>query len=90
MSKAIERRLSAIEQLLKPPNETLHVITVSGGFPHPIGFANSVGRKWEQYAGEPFETFEERVVADAKAARLEWVTIGAAPDGDDVKTSEIF
>ena len=87
MSKAIEHRLSGIERRLTPPKEILHVITVSGGFAEPIGLANGGGRKWEQNADEPFEAFEERVIADAKAARLKQVII-VPPDGEKLGTSE--
>ncbi len=79
MKKATERRLAAAERLLLSRKGSLQVIIVHGGFSGPPQYADGGDRIWERASDETFEVFEERVIANAKAAGLKFVVIGGLP-----------
>ena len=64
---------------------------IEGGFPDLPRYAEGGGRTWERAMDETLEAFEERVVGDARAARLHQIIFGGLPPaGTDLGTLEEF
>jgi len=79
MSKTFKRRLAAAERELKPKEKSFRIIRVIGGLPGPVRYAGFGGLNWQRAINEPLDSFEGRVIAEAKTAGLSSVVIGGLP-----------
>jgi hypothetical protein len=92
MSKAIQRRLAALERKLKPSMPDLVEILVSGGLPDSDLMSAKANRIRAEFNGhtflsepdEPFEVFRARARAAAKAEEAPFVVYGGLPTPDDL------
>ena len=80
MSRAIERRLSAIERRVKPPASAITEIIIEGGLPGPRRFASVAGRTFKREPYETLEMFRARVRAVAVAQGAHFFAVGVFPD----------
>ena len=77
MSKAIQRRLAAVELRLNPPVPTIREIIIRGGLTSGIAPIARVGAdEWEAAPGEAFEAFRARAMVAATAAGAQFVVFG--------------
>jgi hypothetical protein len=84
MTRALERRLTIVEQRLTPPRADPQVILIRGGLHggDPM-HATAGSRCWECAPGESFADFKARAVAAAMAAGERFVVVRGLPFDDE-------
>jgi hypothetical protein len=91
MTRTIKRRIGAVEKRTRPKRVGLQAIMIEGGLPGPIRWAEGGGQVWERAVDETFDAFENRVIANVKAAGLKSVMIvGLPPLGVQLGSLEEF
>ena len=83
MSKAIKRRLAAIERWLMPPARPILEIAISGGLTPGVAPIASFGsHEWEAALDESFEAFCARVRVQAKEEAVSHIVFGGMPGAE--------
>ena len=79
MSRSVKHRIAAIERQVAPARKSPLLVTILGGFAVGPVTATAGGHHWVARPKETLVAFRGRVLADATAHGVDYVTFGGFP-----------